>query len=207
MIKVNPVWKVQISGETIQDPRRPYVVVSNHQSIADIPVIAKLPWEMKWVVKKELFRLPFAGWMLRLAGDIPVDRKDPRSGARTLLAANKYLQRNCSVMFFPEGTRSMDGRVGRFNDGAFHLAIKAQVPILPLAVEGSMKCIPKKAWKFGNATDVFLRVFPPFSTTGLTSQDAEELKMNVRTLLVLQIAKWRGVDSSAVDLLAQPKSG
>jgi 1-acyl-sn-glycerol-3-phosphate acyltransferase len=206
MIRVNPVWKVRVSGETIQDPRRPYVVVSNHQSIADIPVIAKLPWEMKWIVKKEMFRLPFAGWMLRLAGDIPVDRKDPRSGARTLLAANKYLQQKCSVMFFPEGTRSMDGRVGRFNDGAFHLAIKAQVPILPLAVEGSIKCIPKKNWKFGKAADVFLRVFPPVNTIGLTSQDAEKLKISVRTMLVQQIAEWRGVELNAVDLLAESSS-
>lgn len=124
MTKVNPAWRLHISGETISDPRHPYIVVSNHQSHADPPLISHLPWEMKWLAKIELFKMPLVGWLLKLAGDIPVHRGDRRQGIQVLLAAGNYLDQKCSVFFFPEGTRTPDGRVHRFNEGAFRLAIK-----------------------------------------------------------------------------------
>jgi len=77
LTRINPSWRLHISGETIENPRRPYVVVSNHQSLADIPLISNLPWEMKWMGKVELFKLPVIGWMMRLAGDVSVDRTVP----------------------------------------------------------------------------------------------------------------------------------
>ncbi|MBM2841461.1 MAG: 1-acyl-sn-glycerol-3-phosphate acyltransferase, partial [Bacteroidetes bacterium] len=93
MCKVNPQWRIHLSGhETITNPRKPYVIVSNHQSHADIPILSNLPWEMKWIGKKELFSLPIIGLMMKLAGDIPVDRSDRRSGAKMLLTSIKYLE-------------------------------------------------------------------------------------------------------------------
>ena len=204
MTRVNPAWRVYLSGEQITDPRRPYVVVSNHQSLADIPIISHLPWEMKWIGKKELFSLPFVGWMMQLAGDIAVDRSDRRSGARMLLQAHRYLERRCSVMFFPEGTRSPDGRVGRFNDGAFHLAIKAGVSVLPVVVEGSRGCLPKKSWRFGKPTDIFVRILSPVETSGLTTNDVATLRERVRGMIIRQIADWRSTDPAAVDALSPP---
>jgi 1-acyl-sn-glycerol-3-phosphate acyltransferase len=200
MCRVNPSWRIHLSGEHIQNPRKPYVVISNHQSHADIPILSNLPWEMKWIAKKALFTLPFVGWMMRLAGDIPVDRADRRSGARMLLTAMKYLDRKCSVIFFPEGTRSPDGRVGRFNDGAFHLAIKAHVPILPIAIEGSYDCLPKRSWKFGRPSDVRVRVMPEVSTEGLTTGEAGLLNGKVRRMIVEQVAAFRRVTPSEVDV-------
>lgn len=202
MTKVNPAWQVHISGERIKDPRRPYVVVSNHQSLADIPIISHLPWEMKWIGKVELFSLPVVGWMMHLAGDIAVDRSDRRSGARMLFQARSYLERHCSVMFFPEGTRSPDGRVGRFNDGAFHLAIKAGVPVMPVAVEGSRGCLPKKSWRFGKPTDIFVKVLPPVETSGMTTAEVNDLRDKVRTMIISQISQWRATDPATVDGLA-----
>jgi 1-acyl-sn-glycerol-3-phosphate acyltransferase len=202
LARLNPSWQITISGTTIRDIRKPYVVVSNHQSIADIPIIANLPWEMKWVAKKELWRIPFAGWMLRLAGDIPVDRSDRRSGAKMLLMARRYLQQKCSVIFFVEGTRSMDGRVGRFNDGAFHLAIKEQVPVLPIVVEGSRACIPKRSLIFGKEANILLKVLPPVDTSGMTIESTDTLRDTVRTMIVRQIAEWRNASPSDVDALA-----
>jgi 1-acyl-sn-glycerol-3-phosphate acyltransferase len=202
MTKANPAWQLRLTGQPVQDPRRPYVVVSNHQSMADIPLISHLPWEMKWVGKVELFRVPFTGWMMKLAGDIPVDRKDPRSGAKMLLRAHKVLQKKCSVMFFPEGTRSRDGKVGRFIDGAFHLAIKAQVPVLPLALEGSYDCLPKKSWIFGKPAQISLKVLPPVDTAGLTSEDIASLRDRVRGAIMAQVAEWRGTSVPEVDALA-----
>lgn len=202
--RTNPLWRVHVEGDFPDDPRHPYVVVSNHQSNADIPVISRLPWEMKWVAKAELFRLPIVGWLLRLAGDIAVDRRDSKSRARVLVAARRYLRDRCSVMFFPEGTRSRDGRVRSFAPGAFRLAIDAGVPILPLAVDGTRDALPKHGWRFGNAIDARLCVLPPVSTEGLTTRDADALRDRVRQSIVAQIAAWRGTSPDAVDALAQP---
>ena len=206
MTRVNPSWRVHRDGVKIANPRRPYVVVSNHQSLADIPIISHLPWEMKWIGKAELFSLPLVGWMMRLAGDIPVDRADRRSGARMLLAAKACLLLKCSVMFFPEGTRSPDGRVWKFNEGAFHLAIKAGVPVLPVAIEGTRDCLPKRSWKFGPPQEILLRVLPPVETEGLSSDRVEELRDRVRGMIVDQIAAWRSQDRAAVDALADAGS-
>jgi 1-acyl-sn-glycerol-3-phosphate acyltransferase len=117
VVKSNPAWKVHISGINHAVAKQPYIVVSNHQSVVDIPLISCLPWEMKWIAKEELFRVPVVGWMMRLAGDIPLDRSY-RNGAQALLRAKSYLQQKCPVMFFPEGTRSVDDRVHAFTDGA-----------------------------------------------------------------------------------------
>jgi 1-acyl-sn-glycerol-3-phosphate acyltransferase len=204
MTRVNPLWNVHVEGDLPTDPRRPYVVVSNHQSNADIPVISRLPWEMKWVAKVELFRLPIVGWLLRLAGDIAVDRGDSESRSRVLVAARRYLRARCSVMFFPEGTRSRDGRVRSFAPGAFRLAIDAGVPVLPLAVDGTRDALPKHGWKFGSAIDARLRVLPPVPTNGLKIDDADELRDRVRASIIAQIAAWRGTSPDAVDALASP---
>ena len=204
---VNPSWKLHISGENISDPRRPYVVVCNHQSMADIPLISNLSWEMKWLAKIELFKLPILGWMLRLAGDISVDRKNPRSGAQALIKAQRILEQKCSVMIFPEGTRTLDGRVRQFSDGAFHLAIRAKVPILPLVIEGSHDCIPKNSWKFGKPSEIYLKVLTPVETDQMTAQDVPMLRDTIRSVIMKQIAEWRSVPLEFVDGLQSPPAG
>jgi 1-acyl-sn-glycerol-3-phosphate acyltransferase len=207
LTRVNPSWKIHISGEIISNPRLPYVVVCNHQSMADIPLISNLPWEMKWLAKIELFKLPILGWMLRLAGDICVDRKNPRSGAHALIKAQRILEQKCSVMIFPEGTRTLDGRVRQFSEGAFHLAIKAKVSILPLVIEGSHDCIPKNSWRFGKPSEIFLKVLPPIETTRLTIQDVPALRDTVRSVIMKQIAEWRSVPVETVDGLQTISAG
>lgn len=197
--KVNPGWLITISGNADLDDRSPYVVVSNHLSNADIPVISNLPWEMKWMAKKELFGVPFSGWMMRLAGDIPVDRRDPTRQISTLKKAVFYLRNRCSIMFFPEGTRSRSGKLGRFTNGAFHLAIREQIPIVPLVVDGTQDCLPKNSWKFGQAPEIKLKVLEPVSVEGLTKDDVDELTENVRNAILKQLAEWRGTDPETID--------
>ena len=190
MTKVNPSWRIHIDSTLAGNPRTPYVVVSNHQSLADIPLLSHLPWEMKWVAKVELFRLPIVGWMMRLAQDIPVDRADPRSGAAVVLAANRTLRQKCSVMFFPEGTRSPTTALGKFRDGAFHVAISSGVPVLPVALDGSSPCLPRNTWKFGPPVDIRVRVLPPVPTKGLTPADAPDLRERVRSMIQQQLDEW-----------------
>lgn len=201
--RVNPAWHVEVGGGAPAALQHPYVVVSNHQSLGDIPVVSILPWEMKWVGKKSLFELPVMGWLMRLAEDIPVDRTDPRSRASVVLRARRVLEQGCSVMFFPEGTRSKDGRIKRFHDGAFRLAIEAGVPVLPVALDGTLHAIPKHGWQFGRA-DVRLDVLPPVPTDGLTEADVPALRDRVREAILAHVAAWRELPEASVDALAGP---
>lgn len=197
---INPFWDIEVTGNIPDDPRRPYVVVGNHQSQADPSIVSRLPWEMKWVAKIEIFRVPIAGWMMRTAGDIAVDRRDKRSRAEVLIKARDVLRKQCSVMFFPEGTRSRDGRVDRFNNGAFRLAIKERVPVLPIALDGTYDALPKHSLKFRPATTTMrVKVLEPIETEGLKADDAQALQERARQRIIEQIAEWRGVAPEQVD--------
>ncbi len=196
--KVNPAWRVTRSGNIPENMRNPYVVVCNHQSTSDPPVVSTLPWEMKWVAKASLFTLPVVGWMMKLAGDIPVDRKDRRSRVTVLFKARSILEQRCSVMLMPEGTRSLDGRVGAYQDGAFRLAIDMGLPVLSIALDGTAAMLRKSDWKFGRA-DLRLHVFDPIPTTDLTVADVADLREQVRNGVIEKIAAWRNVPSIDVD--------
>ncbi len=206
MTRVNPFWKIDVSGEMPADPRRPYIVICNHQSLADIPIVSLLPWEMKWIGKESLFRLPVAGWMMRLAGDIPVDRKNNRSRALALVKAREYLHKRCSVIFFAEGTRSPDGRVHRFQDGASGLAIREGLPVLVLALDGTSGALPKNSWRFSESALMRVKVLGEVSTDGLAVKDGGELTERVRRMIIGQIAEWRGCDTSEVDAVMRVDS-
>lgn len=199
MVAVNPACRVRVSGYTVEDPRLPYVVVANHQSLGDIPIISLLPWEMKWLGKQSLFRLPVVGWMMRLAGDISVDRGDAVSGREALARARKMMDQRCSVMVFPEGTRSPDGRMLPFQDGAFALAVRSRVPILPVVVDGAASCLPRDSWLFRGTHTIRLVVLPPVDTAGLSMRDLPDLKRVVRTAMVESLAALRGAGPADVD--------
>jgi 1-acyl-sn-glycerol-3-phosphate acyltransferase len=183
MATLNPLWRFRYSGTMPQNPRHPYVVVSNHESFADILLISHLPWEMKWLSKAELFRIPIMGWMMWLAGDIPVKRGFGPSAVEAMERCRKALRQRVSVMIFPEGTRSKTTELLPFKDGAFRLAIEAGVPILPLALSGTGTALPKHGWRFGRSA-AHLRVLEPVDTAGLTLSDVPALKARIRDLIV-----------------------
>ncbi|MDZ7773852.1 MAG: lysophospholipid acyltransferase family protein [Balneolaceae bacterium] len=199
--RLNPYWNISISGHRQIDDRRPYVMVCNHLSQADIPLISNLPWEMKWIAKKELFSFPFVGWMMRLAGDIPVNRSALNRKSATLSRAEETLKQRCSVIFFPEGTRSRNGRMNRFTTGAFELAIRQQVPVLPMVIDGTQNCLPKNSWKFGSARNIRLQILEPVSTEGLSSSQNEimELRNRVRDRIRDRLASLREEEPHRVD--------
>ena len=128
------------------------MVVSNHESNADPFLVSFLPWEMKWLGKASAFRIPVVGWMMWMAGDIPVRARGQRLGEGGDGApAAGWLARGMPVMLFPEGTRSKDGQLLPFKDGAFRLAIETGADLLPLAVAGTRDALPKHSWRFGRA--------------------------------------------------------
>ncbi|MFL5401290.1 MAG: lysophospholipid acyltransferase family protein [Gemmatimonadales bacterium] len=183
MATLNPLWRFRYSGKLPADPRRPYVVVSNHESFADILLISHLPWEMKWLSKAELFRIPIMGWEMWLAGDIPVRRGFGPSAVEAMERCRQTLARRVSVMIFPEGTRSKTAELLPFKDGAFRLAVEAGVPILPLAVSGTRTALPKHDWRFGRSV-AEVRVLEPVDTAGLTLADVPALKTRIRDTIV-----------------------
>lgn len=180
--KLNPLWSVRVSGHQVANPRNPYVVVSNHESFADILLLTHLPWEMKWMSKIEILRIPILGWMMRLAGDIGIDRGSRESAVRALEQSRQALRNKTSVMIFPEGTRSTGEDLLPFKDGAFRLAIKTGTPILPLAIAGTRDALAKHDWRFGPA-DAAIRVLPPVEVKGLSLKDVDRVKDQVRDMI------------------------
>lgn len=181
--RLNPLWRFRWSGAPPADPRHPYVVVSNHESFADILLISHLPWEMKWLSKAAFFRIPVVGWMMGLVGDIPVHRGDSRSAVKAMVACRERLRLGVSVMIFPEGTRSMRPELLPFKDGAFRLAIDEQLPILPLALAGTRTALPKTGFVMGRA-DAEVRILEPIQTTGLRVADVPALKERVQRAIL-----------------------
>lgn len=179
---INPLWRFRTTGVRIHDPRRPYIAVANHESFADIFLLSHLPWEMKWLSKEAIFKIPFMGWMMRMAGDVAVRRGDASSRAQALEDCRDRLGKGVSVMIMPEGTRSEDGSVQKFHDGAFRLAVETGCPILPIAVAGTRAALAKGSWVLGRANAI-ARVLPPVETVGLTLDDVPALRERVRTMI------------------------
>lgn len=193
---LNPLWKFRTHGTLPPDPRRPYVVVSNHESFVDILLISHLPWEMKWLSKSEFFKIPFVGWLMQLAGDIPLVRTDTKSIVAAMQECGDRLDKKVSVMIFPEGTRSASGELGEFKDGAFRLAIDKQVPIVPLVVHGTRSALRKHDWRLGvSEADVY--VLDPVDTAGLERADVEQLRERVRALIAAKLATITGTGTGS----------
>jgi 1-acyl-sn-glycerol-3-phosphate acyltransferase len=184
---LNPLWRFRTSGVEIRDPRRPYIVVANHQSFVDILLISQLPWEMKWLSKADFFKYPLVGWLMQMAGDIKLVRGQRDSIVAAMDSCKDRLAKRVSVMIFPEGTRSQDGELRNFKDGAFRLAIETGTPILPLVLDGTFPALQKGDWRFG-ITDAEVRVMEPIETTGLTLDDVSMLRDRVRTAIADELA-------------------
>jgi len=174
--KTFPPWRLGVEGRW--PGGGPFVVVANHQSMLDILLLSRLPREMKWVAKEELFKIPWIGWMLRMSGDIPIRRGDAESGGEALARAKEYLSRGMSVMIFPEGTRSAKGTMLPFKSGAFRLALETGVPVLPVAVHGTARGMPKGG-PWVNPCRARARLLEPVAVAGYRD-DPNRLRDEVR---------------------------
>jgi 1-acyl-sn-glycerol-3-phosphate acyltransferase len=140
----------------------PAVVAPNHISAMDIPVLyTQLPFQFRIVANKELFNYPFLGWHLRRSGQIPIDRSTPKTTIKTLSTAVEDLQKGISVVIFPEGGRSATGQVQPFMNGAFYLAVKAQAPVLPVAIAGTYEMLPMDTFHIMPRPEVATKVLTP----------------------------------------------
>ena len=162
----------------------PAVVAANHASAMDIPVLyAQLPFPFRIVAKKNLFNYPFLGWHLRRSGQIPVDESTPRATIKTLGGvAVDDLKQGLSVAIFPEGGRSSAGQVKDFMNGAFYVAVKAQAPVLPVAIVGTYEMLPMNTYHI-RPTQLKMIVGPPIPTTGMTIRDMDTLADRVKAAI------------------------
>jgi 1-acyl-sn-glycerol-3-phosphate acyltransferase len=181
---LTPLWDFAIEGEPPADIHtRPYVVVANHLSMADPFLLSSLPWDMQWVAKEVLFKVPVVGWILSLGGDIALRRGSGESVRAMLDQCRRALDGGLSVMLFPEGTRSATPGVAAFKDGAFDLAIERGVPLLPVAVAGTSSCMRKGSSRLGRAKAA-ARILSPVETKGMTKDDVATLRDGTRGRII-----------------------
>lgn len=176
----------RVGGERL-DVARNYVIVSNHLSLMDTPVLLRwLPVDFKFLAKQELLKIPFLGWYLKRAGHLTVSRGSIRSSLESMNECARLIrERRLSALIFPEGTRGL-GPLQQFKDGAAYLAIQSGVPVLPVAIWGSQNVLAAKSSHFRSA-DVELRIGEPVPVEGLTLRDrgalTKRLEEDVRRLL------------------------
>ncbi len=162
-VVMNPLWRMRLEGRERLPWRGPAVLVANHLSMLDILVLYGLFRPFKWVAKAELFRVPIVGWNMSLNDYVPLWRGDRDSIRRMMDRCRTHLARGTPVLLFPEGTRSRDGRMQPFKDGAFRLAVEAGCPVIPIAVTGTFDSLPKTGVVIRNRMRAHVRVLDPIS--------------------------------------------
>jgi 1-acyl-sn-glycerol-3-phosphate acyltransferase len=184
---LNPAWPVAIEGREHVRPGMAYVMVSNHQSFVDILVLFRLFRHFKWVSKIENFRVPLIGWNMRLNRYIALVRGNRESVVRMMNECEATLAAGSSVMIFPEGTRSLDGRLRPFKPGAFELALRTRAPILPIALDGTARALPKRGYLLQGHHPIRVRVLPEISPETYAGETVESLCERVRATIAREL--------------------
>ncbi len=180
ILKINPMWRIRVGGRNNIDPGETYVMVSNHQSGADIIVLFLLWTHFKWVAKRSLFRYPFIGWNMHLNGYIALDRSSTGSMKKMMVDAARILREGNSIMIFPEGTRSKDGKIQPFKTGAFYLALENKRPILPVAISGTSQAIRKGGFLINKNFNIRATVLEPIPYADIKDSEPRAIAEMVR---------------------------
>lgn len=170
---------VRVDGLDNIPAGQPCVLVSNHASAADIPILfSSLPIQFRIVAKDSLFHIPILGWCMRLAGYISINRTNPKKAMRSLKRAARQIREGYPAVVFPEGTRTRTGKLLPFKTGAFLLAIESGVPVVPVAISGSFDILAKGSMKIRPDVQVALRIGPVIETTGYRANDRRSLALS-----------------------------
>lgn len=172
--------RVNVEGIEYIKGEGPYVFMSNHQGSYDIfSLLAHLPFQFKWLAKKELFSIPILGWAMAAAGYISIDREGTRETVEAMNEAARKIHDGMSVVVFPEGSRSRDGSIQPFKKGGFTLAIKAKVAIVPIAISGSREIMPPEGLSAASG-EIRIRIGHPIGTEKYSIKDRQRLMEKVR---------------------------
>ncbi|MBC2710141.1 MAG: 1-acyl-sn-glycerol-3-phosphate acyltransferase [Desulfosarcina sp.] len=176
--------KVTVTGAEKLDPDRSYIYMPNHQSNADIPLLlGQLPVQFRWLAKAELFKIPIFGRAMRGVGYISIDRSNRKSAFESLDRAARTIRNGTSLLIFPEGTRSRDGRILPFKKGGFVLSVDSGVPVVPIIIKGTRHIIPKGHFMIRPAP-VTMEILDPVETAGYTRKTKDQLLERIRTILI-----------------------
>ena len=183
--------KRNIKGLENVDKNKSYVIAINHNAMTDILALYFLPLGFRWVSKKEVFKIPYIGPLLSIHGDIAIDRKDGRNAMRKVTEQGKmWIGRGVSIAMFPEGTRSKDGEIARFKQGAFALAKEAGVEILPVVMHGT-RTVLKKNFMVNWRNRLTVSVLPPISAEQVATMEVAELSEMTREMMCQEYEKIR----------------
>lgn len=171
-IYANPIWRSRVVGRERLPWRGPAVIVANHQSLVDILVLYGLYRPFKWVSKAENFRLPVVGWNMVLNDYVRLTRGDRESIRAMMEHCARHLAAGSPVLIFPEGTRTRDGRLQAFKDGAFRLAMDTGVPVIPVALQGTYETMPKHGLALHRRMDALTQVLEPLDPRRFESHAA-----------------------------------
>lgn len=172
--------KVQVEGLDNINPEEAYVFAANHQSQFDIfTILGYLPTQFRWLAKKELFRIPILGGAMKGAGYISIDRSNRKEAFKSIDLAAARVREGTSIVIFPEGTRSLDGKLQSFKKGGFHLAIKSKRPIVPVSISGAFSILPKKGFRVRPQL-VKVYIGEPVPTADITPQNRDWLISEIR---------------------------
>jgi 1-acyl-sn-glycerol-3-phosphate acyltransferase len=176
----NPAWRVKVEDAHKIRPSGTYVMIANHQSLLDILVLFRIFSHFKWVSKIENFRVPFIGWNMRLNRYIELKRGDRRSVVQMLRACEDALAQGNSIMMFPEGTRSPDGRLRSFKTGAFELAQRTKRPLLPIVLTGTANALPKRGFVLQGRHEIRITVLDEIPYASFSDEPVEALTERIR---------------------------
>ena len=179
------VWAagIDLEAENLEllDPARRYILIANHYSYFDIPCIfAAIPQPIRFMAKVSLFRIPIFGWALARSGFIPIDRKNRRTAVKSFDLAGERIRRGNTIVIFPEEGRSRERAMRPFQRGAFLLAIKSELPIVPVAINGTFDVMPAGKFRI-RAGPVRITLTPPIETAGVSVRDKEQLSQEARS--------------------------
>jgi len=182
-----PGWKVDIIGrENLPTQAMPFVIVSNHQSAADIWLMYYLNIQFRWLAKDSLFKIPVIGPCMKAAGYVPVKRGEKTSHKLAFEKSRMWIRQGIPMFFFPEGTRSKDGKLLSFKPGAFKLALQENCPILPVVIQGAYKLFPKGSFMPGKAEGISVEILPLIQPDFANSEEfAQKTKEVIASKLVL----------------------
>ena len=185
------VMKRKVEGIENLDPNGTYVMVLNHNSMVDILSIYNLPLVFKWVSKKEVYRMPIVGRLLLAHGDIVINRASTKEAMQLVHTRGKeWLAKEASVAIFPEGTRSKDGEIHNFKAGAFILAKDAEVPILPIVLDGTDRVF-RKGFFMNWSNRITIKILPPVSKQDVVERPIKEVMAEVHDSMVNALAEIR----------------
>lgn len=182
------LWISRLKGEIIGreniDPNKTYIFMCNHQSFVDIFVLlAGIPRDFKFIMKKELMDIPILGSSMRRAGYMEIEREEPRESIKQLNKAVEKIKNETSVLIFPEGTRSPDGKLLPFKKGGFYIAIRSKCSIVPLYIKGTHHIAPKGSWSIGKGSYKLI-IGESISTENYGKKDVDKLMQLIRQKMI-----------------------